>query len=68
MTTKTITKANPHVASDLDGFLGELDLSDQAQAVAVKRVLAYEPSATCGRRSFEDGHVRMFSHGLAAER
>jgi hypothetical protein len=62
MTTKTITKANPHVASDPD-VLGELDLSDQAQALAVKRVLVYElernmRKAQPRRRTCQDGFTR----------
>ena len=42
MTMKTPRKANPHIGSDFDEFLREEGLYDQTQAVAVKRVLAYE--------------------------
>ena len=42
MTTKASMKANPHIGSDFDDFLREEGVYDQAEAVAVKRVLAYE--------------------------
>jgi hypothetical protein len=42
MTTKPGRKTNPHIGSDFDDFLREEGVYDQAQAVAVKRVLAYE--------------------------
>ncbi len=42
MTTKAVRKTNPHIGSDFDDFLREEGVYDQAQAVAVKRVLAYE--------------------------
>ncbi len=42
MTTKLAHKPNPHIGSDFDDFLGEEGLYDEAQAVAVKRVLAHE--------------------------
>ena len=42
MTTKAARKANPHIGSDFDAFLREEGVYDQAEAVAVKRVLAYE--------------------------
>lgn len=42
MTTKASRKANPHLGSDFDEFLREEGIYDQAQAVAVKRVLAYD--------------------------
>jgi antitoxin HicB len=42
MTTKTGRKANPHIGSDFDEFLREEGVYDRTQAVAVKRVLAYE--------------------------
>jgi antitoxin HicB len=43
MSTKPARKAsNPHVGSDFDDFLREEGLYDKAQAIAVKRVLAYE--------------------------
>ena len=42
MTMKTTRKANRHIGSDFDEFLREEGLYDQTQAVAVKRVLAYE--------------------------
>ena len=42
MTTKATRKANPHIGSDFDDFLREEGVYDQAEAVAVKRVLAYE--------------------------
>jgi antitoxin HicB len=42
MTTKAARKANPHIGSDFDDFLREDGIYDQAEAVAVKRVLAYE--------------------------
>ena len=35
-------KRNVHVGSDFDGFLKEEGLYDEAQAVAVKRVLAFQ--------------------------
>ena len=42
MTTKAARKANPHIGSDLDDFLREEGVYDQAEAIAVKRVLACE--------------------------
>jgi antitoxin HicB len=42
MTNKAGTKANPHVGSDFDDFMKEEGLYDEAQAVAVKRVLAFQ--------------------------
>ena len=42
MKTKPATKVNSHVGSDFDNFLREEDLYDQAQAVAVKRVIAFQ--------------------------
>ncbi len=42
MTTKAARKVNPHIGSDFDDFLREEGVYDQAEAVAVKRVLAYE--------------------------
>ena len=42
MTTKATRKANPHIGSDFDDFLREEGVYDQAEAVAVKRVLSYE--------------------------
>ena len=42
MTTKATRKVNPHIGSDFDDFLREEGVYDQAEAVAVKRVLAYE--------------------------
>ena len=42
MTTKAAKKANPHIGSDFDEFLREKGVYDQAQAVAVKRVLAHQ--------------------------
>jgi DNA-binding phage protein len=35
-------KRNPHTGSDFDDFLKEEGVFDEAQAVAVKRVLAYQ--------------------------
>ena len=42
MTTKAVRKANPHIGTDFDDFLREEGVYAQAEAVAVKRVLAYE--------------------------
>ena len=42
MTTKAARKANPHIGSDFDDFLREEGVYNQAEAVAVKRVLAFE--------------------------
>lgn len=43
MSTKPARKAsNPHLGSDFDDFLREEGLYDEAQAIAVKRVLAFE--------------------------
>jgi antitoxin HicB len=42
MTNKAGTKANPHVGSDFDDFMKEEGLYDEAQTVAVKRVLAFQ--------------------------
>ena len=43
MTTKPARKAsNPHLGTDFDDFLREEGLYDEAQAIAVKRVLAFE--------------------------
>lgn len=35
-------KRNPHVGSDFDDFLNEEKIFDEAQAIAVKRVLAFQ--------------------------
>jgi antitoxin HicB len=40
MTTKPARKNNPHLGSDFDDFLVEEGIYDEAQAIAVKRVLA----------------------------
>ena len=45
MTTKTARKGNPHIGSDFDEFLAEEGIYDEAQAIAVKRVLAHELEA-----------------------
>lgn len=42
MTTKAGAKTNPHVGSDFDDFMKEEGLYDEAQAIAVKRVLAFQ--------------------------
>lgn len=42
MTAKAVTKANPHVGSDFDDFMKEEGLYDEAQVIAVKRVLAFQ--------------------------
>lgn len=42
MTSKTSTKTNPHIGSDFDDFMKEEGHYDEAQAIAVKRVLAYQ--------------------------
>lgn len=42
MTSKTPTKTNPHIGSDFDDFMKEEGHYDEAQAIAVKRVLAYQ--------------------------
>ena len=42
MTTKAARKANPHIGSDFADFLREEGVYDQAEAIAVKRVLACE--------------------------
>ena len=42
MITKAALKGNPHIGSDFDEFLREEQVYDEAQAVAVKRVLAFE--------------------------
>lgn len=42
MTSKTSTKTNPHIGSDFDDFMKEAGHYDEAQAIAVKRVLAYQ--------------------------
>ena len=34
--------SNPHLGTDFDDFLREEGLYDEAQGIAVKRVLAYE--------------------------
>ena len=35
-------KRNPHVGSDFDDFLNEENIFDEAQAIAVKRVLSFQ--------------------------
>ena len=45
MTTKTARKGNPHIGSDFDAFLAVEGIYDEAQAIAVKRVLAHELEA-----------------------
>lgn len=35
-------RRNPHVGSDFDDFLHEEKIFDEAQAIAVKRVLAFQ--------------------------
>ena len=42
MTTKLAHKGNPHIGSDFDEFLREEGIYDEAQAIAVKRVLAFQ--------------------------
>ncbi len=42
MTSKTTPKTNPHIGSDFDDFMKEAGHYDEAQAIAVKRVLAYQ--------------------------
>ena len=42
MTTKPPRKSNPNIGSDFDDFLQEEGVYDEAQAIAVKRVLAYQ--------------------------
>jgi hypothetical protein len=42
MTTKAGTKGNPHLGSDFDDYMKEEGLYDEAQAIAVKRVLAFQ--------------------------
>ena len=42
MTTKAPRSFNPHVGSDFDDFLREEGVYDEAEAIAVKRVLAYQ--------------------------
>ena len=42
MTTKLARKGNPHIGSDFDEFLREQGIYDEAQAIAVKRVLAFQ--------------------------
>ena len=43
MTIKSSTKANnPHIGSEFDDFMKEEGLYDEAQAIAVKRVLAFQ--------------------------
>jgi len=42
MTTKPGRKGNPRIGSDFDEFLRGEGVHDRTQAVAVKRVLAYE--------------------------
>ena len=43
MSTKPARKAsNPHLGADFDDFLREEGLYDEAQAIVVKRVLAFE--------------------------
>lgn len=42
MTTKPVPKTNPHIGSSFDSFLKEEGIFDATQAVAVKRVLAFE--------------------------
>ena len=46
MTTKPARKANPHIGSDFDDFLSEEGQYDEAQAIAVKRVLAHDLEAS----------------------
>ena len=42
MTTKLARKGNPHIGSDFDEFLREEGIYDESQAIAVKRVLAFQ--------------------------
>ena len=42
MTARTGTKANPRIGSDFDDFMKEEGLYDDAQAIAVKRVIAFQ--------------------------
>lgn len=42
MTIKTAINTNPHVGSDFDDFMKEEGLYDEAQAIAVKRVFAFQ--------------------------
>ena len=55
MTTKPARKAsNPHLGTDFDEFLREDGLYDEAQAIAVKRVL-WPFIATCWDFRRSDG-------------
>ena len=42
MTARTGTKANPYIGSDFDAFMKEEGLYDDARAIAVKRVIAFQ--------------------------
>jgi antitoxin HicB len=42
MTTKPARKGNPHVGSDCDDFLVKEGIHNETEAIAVKRVLAFE--------------------------
>jgi antitoxin HicB len=42
MTTKPARKGNPHIGSDFDDFLVEEGIQHETEAIAVKRVLAFE--------------------------
>ncbi|KQW69840.1 XRE family transcriptional regulator [Methylibium sp. Root1272] len=42
MTSRTIAKANPHIGSDFADFMEDEGHYGDAQAIAVKRVLAYQ--------------------------
>jgi hypothetical protein len=42
VTTKPSRRSSPHIGSDFDDFLREEGVYDEAQAIAVKRVLAYQ--------------------------
>lgn len=42
MTTQAPRPSNPHIGSDFDDFLREEGVYDDAEAIAVKRVLAHQ--------------------------
>jgi antitoxin HicB len=45
VTAKTTRKSNPHIGSDFDDFLIDEGIYDETQAIAVKRVVAFELEA-----------------------
>jgi hypothetical protein len=70
MSTKPARKANnPHLGSDFDDFLREEGLYEEAEGIAVKRVLAYELEPGHSQSAAnQNGDGRTHGHDARATR